>query len=237
MLTKDDAIRMAFHRDSRIPRTPIGIRAACVEQGAVLLESWWAFRVTAQDSHEVESFRWVAYQTLVHVLLWKFSEAFSSDKRLGIPFWSVRALESLQKYGCVTTPAWFKNQRLAPDDALVHEHVRERSSLANWLLDRSQSELMREGKCDRSKLGVALAKLCVGCVVTQAEHKHLDEVKADDRDWQNPWGRYARVAPRIYLVANGKLSAASEGTNPLSDAAILRQHHRLIEQAGIYAPQ
>jgi len=237
MLTREDALRTAFERDARVDRTPISIRIACVEQAAVLLESWWQVRSSSGDPQAKASFRWVADQTLCHVLLWKFSEAFSTDKRLGAPFWSEGAIKSLQTYEQVTTPAWFRSQGLRPDEALVHEHVCERARLADWLLDAAHDELVQSSKCDRPRLGAALAMLCVGCIVTHAEHKRLGKVAAVDFDWQNPWGRYSRAVPAILVVPSPRALAASEDPQELSDNAVIRRHHRLLSAAGVYAPE
>lgn len=238
MLTRADALRMAFERDSRVDRTPVGIRAACVEQAALLVESWWQVRASPKDARDKASYRWVAYQTLCHVLLWKFSEAFSTDKRLGAPFWSEGAIKSLQKHKQVTTPAWFKSQGQPVADALVHEHVCERARLADWLLGPAQDELAQAGRCDRTKLAAALVRLCVGCVVTHAEHKRLDKVVPVNSDWQNPWGRYSRAKPEgILVVPNPRALAATDAIEQMSDDAVIRRHHGLLSEAGVYAPQ
>jgi len=223
-MTREKAIKLAFHRSSRVERTPLGIREACVEQAALLLEAWWSKR--GEDG--VASFRWLAKQTLCHVIFWKFSEAFSTDKRRGVPFWSEGALASLQKHGRAATPAWFKDRKLSTSEALVHEHVCERDHLAQWLLDSSFNELCVEGSCSRKQLGATLCRVCVGCVVTEEEHGKLDNAGRTEGDWDNPWHRYRRAD--LVLVENPKVRDAIPG-DFLSDNAILRLHNRLIEEA------
>lgn len=231
MLTWEEATRMAFQRESRVDRTPIGVRMACVEQAAVLLESWWRAK---NDGQLAASYRWLAGQTLSHVILWKFSEAFSTDKRLGAPFWSEGAIASLQRHGQATTPSWFKSQNMPTDDALVHEHVCERGDLVERLLDRGVEGLRQGDDCDREQLGTTLSKLCVGCVVTRAEHKRLTKKAVGDSDMENPWLRYGRAKPAVRVVMHGRVAAAVGGPR-LSDDGIVRLHRDLIIESRAFA--
>lgn len=194
----------------------------------VLLELVW--RESQGETNA--SLHYVAKQTLTHVILWKFSEAFSTHKILGCPFWTEAAFAALRRYGEVRTPGSLKKRGLPESEGLQHEHVCERAVLADRLLGEARPHLSTDGiTVDRDALAESLTRLAVGCVITFGEHHGAEGLEYRSSDFANPWKRYARAPKGIRVVQHGKIIRGNAA--PLTDEAVLDVHARLLEEAAM----
>ena len=114
-------------------------------------------------------------------------------KYLGVPAWSHEALASYRRNGGVVTTK-------GRGDALVHEHVMPRKAVVDALLDLDP--------VSPASVRDLLDRLAVVAIVTESEHRRLDDSILDRDD---PWLRYR--------VANVEVARGGDVVAALGDAA------------------
>lgn len=124
---------------------------------------------------------------------WKWSEL--TGKYLGCQFWSKEALRVASGFvnglgGASLKRTLEEASRSKHVESIQHEHVFPRES---WTA-RMKPLVGRGEPPSESDLEVLLDRLCVGCIVTKAEHR---EVGRRAGVFENPWLRYRGTTIRL----------------------------------------
>jgi hypothetical protein len=124
---------------------------------------------------------------------WKWSEL--TGKYAGCQFWTSEALRVAsgfvsQMNGGSLKKSLEEASRLRHDESIQHEHVFPREA---WIA-RMTPLVGRGEPPSESELEALLDRLCIGCVVTRAEHSEVDRRMGI---FENPWLRYGSSSIRL----------------------------------------